>query len=106
MPRSSRLASSGSSALLEVIKYPLFSEKVYRLIESNQYCFAVDVYATKPDIKSAVQNLFAVKVDSVATALPPPKKFGRALANGRKSAYKRAYVKLSPGNSISLITDS
>lgn len=93
------MSISKCGPLIEVIKYPLFSEKVYRSIESNQYCFAVAPRATKPEITAAVQLLFDVKVDSVTTAIPPQKRRRRRLVNPK---YKRALVKLAGDAKIAL----
>ncbi len=70
----------------EVIKYPLSTEKMIRMMESeNKLVFVVDRRATKTDIKSAVEKLFSVKVVSVNTTVT---------ARG----IKQAYVKLSNQN--------
>ena len=50
--------------LLGIIKYPLLTEKTIRLIEQNQYSFAVDKNASKISIKTAIERLFDVKVIS------------------------------------------
>ena len=60
--------------LLDIVKYPILTEKTIRLIEQNQYSFAVDSKADKSAIKSAVEQLFDVKVVSVNTSLIPLKK--------------------------------
>ena len=53
---------------LEVIKNPLATEKSIRLMESeNTLVFVVNNKATKPQIKSAVEELFKVKVVRVNT---------------------------------------
>ena len=55
--------------LLDVVKYPILTEKTIRLIEQNQYSFAVDVKATKASLKVAVEKLFDVSVVSVNPSL-------------------------------------
>jgi large subunit ribosomal protein L23 len=60
---------SNQRDLLGIIKYPLLTEKTIKLIEQNQYSFAVDPKATKTAVKSAVEQLFDVKVISVNTSL-------------------------------------
>jgi large subunit ribosomal protein L23 len=59
---------------LDIIKYPVLTEKTIRLIEQNQYSFAVDSKADKSAIKFAVEQLFNVKVVSVNTSLMALKK--------------------------------
>ena len=49
---------------LQVIKYPLATEKSIRLMEAeNKLIFVVDAKATRPDIKKAVEDVFKVKVE-------------------------------------------
>ena len=60
--------------ILDIVKYPILTEKTIRLIEQNQYSFAVDSKADKSSVKSAVEQLFDVKVVSVNTSLMPLKK--------------------------------
>ena len=65
---------TSSKSLLDLIKYPILTEKTSRLIEQNQYSFAVDRKADKISIKSAVEALFDVQVVAVNTANQPLKK--------------------------------
>ena len=92
-------------ASIDLIKYPLLTEKTIKLIEQNQYSFAVDAKATKPSVKAAVEKLFDVKVVSVNTSLQATKKRRVGKYIGRKSQYKRAIVTLAPENSITLFED-
>ena len=91
--------------LLDIIKYPILTEKTIRLLEGNQYSFAVDSRADKSAVKLAVEQLFDVKVISVNTSLLPLKKRRVGKFIGRKSQYKRAIVTLAPENSITLFED-
>lgn len=69
--------------MLNVIKYPLSTEKSIRLMESeNKLIFVVNRKANKKDIKDALEQLFKVKVDKVNTYIRP-------------DGLKRAYVKFS-----------
>jgi large subunit ribosomal protein L23 len=68
---------------LEIIKYPLFTEKCVRLIErENKLVFIVDRRANKKQIKKAVEKLLNVKVEKVNTLID-------------RKGRKKAYVKLS-----------
>ncbi|MBU0616048.1 MAG: 50S ribosomal protein L23 [Nanoarchaeota archaeon] len=68
---------------LDVIKYPLSSEKSIRLMESeNKLEFVVDRRANKQEIKKAIEEAFNVKIVSVQTF-------------NSQSGEKRAYVKFS-----------
>ena len=91
--------------LLDIVKYPILTEKTIRLIEQNQYSFAVDSNADKTDVKSAVEELFDVKVISVNTSLLPLKKRRVGKFIGKKARYKRAIVKLASEDSISLFDE-
>jgi len=92
--------------LLDVIKYPLLTEKTIRLIEQNQYSFAVDVKADKGLIKNAIEQLFDVKVVSVNTSLLSLRKRRVGKFIGKKARYKRAVVKLASEDSITLFEDN
>ncbi|MDD5148210.1 MAG: 50S ribosomal protein L23 [Candidatus ainarchaeum sp.] len=53
---------------IEVLLYPLITEKAVNMIESeNKICFVVEKTANKSDVKKAVEMLYNVKVDSVKT---------------------------------------
>jgi large subunit ribosomal protein L23 len=64
------------------------------------YTFIVAKDANKLEVRNAVQSLFSVKVESVRTANYQGKwrRVGRSV--GRKSAYKKAVVRLAEGDSI------
>ena len=49
-------------SVINLIKYPILTEKTIRLIQQNQYSFAVALKADKKSIKAAVEQLFDVKV--------------------------------------------
>ncbi len=69
----------------EIIKYPVATEKCFKLMETeNKIVFIVDRKAKKPDIKKAVEELFNVKVQKINTLIG---------VEGKK-----AYVKLNKEN--------
>jgi len=96
---------STQSDLLGIVKYPILTEKTIRLIEQNQYSFAVDSKADKDSVKSAIEQLFDVKVISVNTSLLPLRKRRVGKYIGKKSRYKRAIVKLASEDSIKLFEE-
>ena len=96
---------STQSDLLGIVKYPILTEKTIRLIEQNQYSFAVDPKADKDSVKSAIEQLFDVKVISVNTSLLPLRKRRVGKFIGKKSRYKRAIVKLASEDSIKLFEE-
>ena len=89
--------------LTQVLIAPHVSEKSTGLADAvNQHVFKVLVNASKQEIKQAVEQLFQVKVAAVRTVRVngKQKRFGRAL--GRRSDWKKAYVKLAAGHDIDL----
>jgi len=90
--------------LLEVLRKPVITEKATLISEFNQVTFEVAIDANKFEIKSAVEDLFKVKVVKVNTIVQQgkTKKFkGRP---GRRSDYKKAIVTLAEGQSIDVST--
>jgi large subunit ribosomal protein L23 len=52
----------------QVILRPLVTEKgIHRSERYNQYAFEIHKLATKRDVKTAIENLFNVRVESVRT---------------------------------------
>lgn len=90
--------------LHRIIVGPVVSEKSTRLSEkSNQAVFRVAGDARKQEIKAAVEKLFNVKVESVRTlnVSGKRKQFGRV--GGRRSNWKKAYVRLAAGQQIDVL---
>nr|WP_199305859.1 50S ribosomal protein L23 [Pseudanabaena sp. FACHB-2040] len=91
--------------MADIIRRPLVTEKATLLLENNQYTFEVDPKATKPQIKSAIEELFDVRVVSVNTLMPPRKKRRMGRFMGHRAQYKRAVVTLASGSTITLFPD-
>jgi large subunit ribosomal protein L23 len=90
--------------LMRVLLGPHVSEKSTAVAEgSKQVVFKVRLDATKHDIRRAVESLFEVKVENVTVARMPSKakRFGTKM--GRRSAWKKAYVRLAPGHDIDFV---
>ncbi len=43
--------STKQRELIDIVKYPIITDKATRLLELNQYSFAIDSKANKMDIK-------------------------------------------------------
>ena len=87
--------------LFHVILAPHVSEKGTRVAEKNsQMVFKVRRDATKPDIKAAVEKMFNVEVQAVTVANIKGKNKGFGRTPGRRQDWKKAYVKLKPGQDI------
>lgn len=99
-------SSDFSRSNAQIIKYPIITDKATRLLENNQYSFIVDRSSDKIKIKSAIEDLFNVKVIKVNTCLLPKKKKRVGRYIGWKPQYKKAIVTLSEGDVINLFTDS
>ena len=68
----------------EVVLYPLMTESASLMVEKeNKLVFAVNLKASKSDVKRAVEQLYEVKVESVNTQVTP-------------RGEKKAFVKLHP----------
>lgn len=90
--------------LLQVLVAPHVSEKSTNVAEAhNQVVFKVLPDARKDEIKAAVETLFKVDVRGVQTAnvKGKQKRFGRM--PGRRKNWKKAYVKLAPGQEIDFL---
>lgn len=84
---------------------PIVSEKSTASAErQGAFVFRVKADADKIQIKRAVQFLFKVEVDSVRVlnVKGKVKRFGKFM--GKRSDWKKAYVKLKPGQEINLGT--
>jgi len=91
---------------VQIIKYPIITDKATRLLENNQYSFIVDRYADKTAIKTTIEYLFDVKVIKINTCRLPRKKKRVGKYIGWKPQYKKAIVTLSESDAINLFTDS
>ena len=86
---------------LQLIRRPLISEKSTKIKEAtNTVCFEVDRRANKIEIQRAVEKLFGVKVADVRVANRRGKwkRMGRFL--GQRKDWKKAYVRLAPGEKL------
>ncbi|MFN8277649.1 MAG: 50S ribosomal protein L23 [Chitinophagales bacterium] len=88
-----------------VLIKPIITEKSTKLGEKlNRYAFRVNRDANRLEIKKAIENMYAVTVEDVNTAVIPGKLKMRytkkGIAKGMKPAYKKAYVTLKEGQTI------
>lgn len=87
--------------LTNILLSPIVSEKSTIAAEdSNRFVFKVQKFATKLEIRKAVEAMFDVEVESVQVlnVKGKVKRFGRSL--GKRSDWKKAYVKLKSGHDI------
>lgn len=87
--------------IYKVILGPVISEKSAAAGESgNQVVFKVLPSANKLEIKAAVQSLFGTKVESVSVLNVKGKTKRTRHGLGKRSDWKKAYVRLAPGQEI------
>jgi len=87
--------------LMQIIVSPVISEKSTIAADQNkQFVFRVLKNASKPEISRAVELMFSVEVDQVRVlnCKGKAKRFGQMM--GRRSDWKKAYIKLKPGHDI------
>lgn len=97
-----------------IIKRPLLTEKSARLRETGgaasapaegesyaqQVVFEVARDANKIEIRRAIETLFKVSVKDVRTLIMRGKEKRIGRFSGRRPAWKKAFVTLSPGDNI------
>ena len=84
------------------IKKPLVTEKNSLHAENGIYVFEVDKKATKTEVKNAVEKHFRVKVSSVRTSVCRGRSKKTKLGMSKVKYWKKAMVKLAPGEKIKL----
>jgi large subunit ribosomal protein L23 len=94
------------ATLHETILRPIVTEKALNQKEgARTLCFEVAVDATKTDIRAAVQKLFKVKVAEVRTSTTAGKLRRRGKFAAYKGDWKKALVKLKPGEKVPEYTE-
>jgi large subunit ribosomal protein L23 len=91
-------------SIYSVVKKPLFTEKGSAIKESeNKLLVEVAMDANKHEIKEALEKLFKVKVEKVATVKVQGKwkRYGRSL--GKRPDRKKAYITLKKGEKLDFI---
>jgi large subunit ribosomal protein L23 len=79
----------------QVVLHPLVTEKGTHISERhNAYTFSVSPFATKSDIKHAVEELWSVRVLHVRTQTRKGKPRRHLFKLGHTIAWKKAIVKL------------
>ena len=85
----------------DIIKRPLITEKTSIQKElHNQVSFEVDRRANRIEIKRAIESIFNVQVASVQTMQVRGKVKRRGRVEGKRRDWKKAVVRLEPGQRI------
>ncbi len=90
----------------EILEKPVLSEKSLALgerEEARQYVFKVHINANKKEIKKAVEEAFRVHVTQVNTTHVQGKPRRVRYQPGFRAEWKKAYVTLKQGETITLI---
>ena len=86
-----------------IIRRPLVTEKTTFLASAfNRYAFEVDRRATKPQIRKAVEELYGVRVVSVATQRRKGQLRRNRFGYWKTKERKRAIVRVHPEDRIEL----
>lgn len=87
--------------IYQVIKEPRITEKAnIQKEDTNQVTFKVHKKANKVEIRQAVETFFKTKVLDVRTMNVRGKKRRMGKTVGEKSDWKKAVVRLAPGENI------
>jgi large subunit ribosomal protein L23 len=87
--------------LTDVIRRPLITEKTTILREDGRtIVFQVAADATKVEVRQAIEKLLGSKVESIRTSLVHGKVKRQGRFAGRRSDWKKAYVRLRDGEKM------
>ena len=86
----------------DVVKRPLITEKSTELTEHNQYAFEVDKRADKTQIRHAIEALYKVRVQKVATMRRKGKVRRYRYGYVETPSTKRAIISVHPDDTIEL----
>ena len=87
--------------LTDVIRRPLITEKTSIQREDGRtIVFEVALGANKVEIRRAIETLLGSKVDSVRTSIAHGKEKRQGRYAGRRSDWKKAFVKLREGEKV------
>lgn len=91
--------------LEDVVLHPVLSEKTWRAMEEGKYTFEVAADAGKSEIRTAIEELFKVKVARVwvMNRAGKPRRTRMDRRHGRTRGERRAIVKLAPGHKIDIV---
>ena len=94
--------ASAKSIAYRILVEPVITEAATVAIELNKYTFKVATDATKSQIKTAIEELYKVKVIAVNTSNVHRKPVNYGRTPGFKAGSKKAIITLKAGDSIEL----
>jgi large subunit ribosomal protein L23 len=98
-----RVEKKSFSEAWHILESPHVTEKSGMLAEKNHYVFKVSSSANKHQIKKAVEDLYGVAVDRVMVVNIPRKARRLGKSQGFKAGFRKAMVKLAPGEKIEIM---
>ncbi|MFA5368499.1 MAG: 50S ribosomal protein L23 [Candidatus Paceibacterota bacterium] len=101
--KTSKVEFEKNSEAWKILKFPHITEKAAALADENFYVFQVFPQSNKVEIKKAVENEYKVNVVDVKIVNIPRKKIQRGKISGFKNGYKKAFIRLKPGQKIDII---
>jgi large subunit ribosomal protein L23 len=89
----------------DVVLSPVLTEQTWAKMDENKYAFRVAIGANEIEIKKAVEELFKVRVEKVWTAnmRGKPRRERLNQLHGRTSRWRKAVVRLRPGDRIEMM---
>lgn len=87
-------------SVYDIIRRPIITEKSSVLADKLVYTFEVEKTANKVEIKKAIEQIFNVHVVSIQTVMVHRKAKRMQRYEGFKAGYKKAVVRLQPGETI------
>ncbi len=84
-----------------LLRYPHITEKSVALKAlGNKYVFKVAHFATKRELRKAVETIFKVKVVKVHTITMPTKSVKLGKTKGKRPGFKKAIITLQKGHTL------
>ncbi len=104
MKKSEKTTNNVTTKMYDTLTRPIITEKSMLSSEAGKVVFEIPSWATKDDVKKAVEAIFNVKVTKVNTInqLGKQKRFKGQL--GKRSDVKKALVSLAEGQNIDVTT--
>ena len=96
-----KLAVPSKERMYNILMCPIVTEKASILAQSNKITLKVDMSATKFEIKTAVETIFEMPVESVNTTIAKPRDRVFKNKKGKRSPYKKAIITIKKGVDMS-----
>ncbi len=95
------MSNISSLSVFRILRRPIVTEKSHDLKDNAQtLCFEVAANANKTQVRQAVETIFKVKVAEVRTINLEGKMRRRGRYSGYLPDWKKAYVRLKPGQKV------